>query len=784
MFERLAEAHLPMMTRVSWPSTPERLPMRRTLTLVGLAGLLLAPGGTAAGQGTVVRLGSGSYATAPPPGAKSPPAEIFRTENVQGKMPTSDWWTSLAWIAFSEPMYAHPLTFEAGRGGLRVYDPGNHITADKVGIHGTMPGGGVDVILGHSRQSEFPDARVDGFSDWFVTARFAVPGRSMCPTFGHGSPFVYARYEGGSPRLTFPETPQIWSGGRSSTTLGLTIRGKHYALFGPAGSAWDGIGTAVLINVSDKAYFSMAVLPDASPETLRLFERYAHSHVVDTRVEWFYEPRTSRVTTTFRFETHPEEGTERGTIFALYPHQWKHTDQPLLKQEFRSVRGTMKLGTGDSFRTTMASPGILPCLPDVGGADRRRMATLLEAEARAPEPPVRDSYWESKWLGRIAALVAIAEAYGLDREAVGFREAARHRLERWLDATEQGGRLRTRGLFAYNDRWGTLIGYPASYGSETDLNDHHFHYGYFLNAAAVVARHDPSWARRERWGAMVDLLIRDMASPDRDDPMFPFLRTFDPYAGHSWASGSARFRDGNNQESSSEAMNAWSGLILWGEATGDRAVRDLGVYLYTTEMTAIEEYWFDVRGENRPPEYTPSAVTMVWGGKGVNDTWFTRNPEAMHAINWLPIHGGSLYLGRYPAYVERNYAALVSENGGTSWDDLADLIWMYRALSDPADAMRQLESARGKAPTEAGNSPASTYHWVATLARLGRVDASVTADEPLTAVFRRGRTCTYCVYSPTDRPRTVRFSDGYRVDVRKKGFAIARREVEPGRGQL
>lgn len=755
--------------------------MPQMLVLAGLFVFLLMPGSTAAGQG-LVHVGSGSYADAAPPGAKSPPAEIFQTENVRGKMPTSDWWSSIAWMPFSEPMYGHPLAFQAERGGLRVSYPGNRITADRVGIHGTMPGGGDDVILGHSRQAGFPDARIDGFSDWFISARFAAPGRSMRLTFGHGSPFVYARYEGGHPRLTFPEPPSIWSGGPSSATLGLTIRGNHYALFGPSGSTWTGIGTAVLANVSDRPYFSMALLPDPSVETLRLFGRFAHAHVVDTRVDWEYDPRSSRVATTFRFATRAEEGTERGTIFALYPHQWRNTNRPLLTREFRSVRGTMKLAAGESFRTAMRFPGILPCLPDVGGADRRKMAGLLAAEAGAPEPPHRDTYWDGKWLGRTATLVPIAEAYGRDEEAARLREAVRRRLERWLVAAGPGGRPRTGGLFAYNDRWGTLIGYPASYGSDTELNDHHFHYGYFIRAAAEVARHDPSWGRRDRWGGMIDLLIRDIASPDRDDAMFPFLRTFDPYAGHSWASGSARFRDGNNQESSSEAMNAWTGLILWGEAVGDRAIRDLGVYLYTTEMAAIEEYWFDVRGENRPPAYTPSVVTMVWGGKGVNETWFTRNPEAVHAINWLPIHGGSLYLGRSPAYVERNYAALVSENRGTAWDEWADLVQMYRALSDPEDALRQLASSDGKAPTEAGNSPANTYHWIATLAKLGQVDASVTADEPLAAVFRRGRTRTYCIFTPTDRPRTVRFSDGHRVDVRSEGFAVTRREVEPGRG--
>ncbi len=751
------------------------MPHRSSILSLTLAGWLLSGGATAQGQG-IVRLGSGSYAIAPPPGAKSPPEVIYLTESVPGKMPTNDWWSSLAWMPFSERMYAHPLAFQAGPGGLRVFYPGDRIVANPVGIFGAMPDGGDDLILGHSEQAAFPDARVDGFSDWFVNARFATTGRSLRVSLGHGSPYVYARYEGGTARLTFSQPPRVWSGNVRGPVLGVTIRGTHYGLFGPAGSTWTGPGTNVLTNRTDKHYFSLAVLPDASEGTLRQFEEYAHSHVVDTRVEWTYEPKTSLVTTTFRFTTRADEGGRRGTIFALYPHQWRHTDHAFLAPVYRSVRGEMKLAAGESFRTTMRFPGILPCLPDVGGASRETMAGLLKAEIETPEATPKDSYWEGKWLGRTAALIPIAEAYGRDPDARRLLDRTRRRLERWFTAADPGGRAGTQGLFAYNDRWGTLIGYPAAYGTERDLNDHHFHFGYFLMAAAEVARHDPAWAARDRWGGMVDLLIRDIASPHRRDPQFPFLRNFDPYAGHSWASGRAQFADGNNEESSSEAMNAWSGLILWGEAVGDRAIRDLGVYLYASEMTAINAYWFDVRGENRPAAYTPSVVTMVWGGKGVNETWFSRNPEMVHGINWLPIHGGSLYLGQYPAYVEKNYAALVGENQGTTWDEWADLVWMYRALSDPADAMRQFEAGREHAPTEGGNSRANTYHWIASLAKLGHVDASVTADEPLAAVFRRGTTRTYCVYSMGERPRTVTFSDGHRVAVRGKGFAISRGE--------
>ena len=149
---------------------------------------------------------------------------------------------------------------------------------------------------------------------------------------------------------------------------------------------------------------------------------------------------------------------------------------------------------------------------------------------------------------------------------------------------------------------------------------------------------------------------------------------------------------------------------------------------------------------------------MIWGGKGANETWFSAAPEAVHGINFLPIHGGSLYLGHDPAYVRKNYAAMVRENQGDRWDQWADILWMFLALADPDEAMTQFEAAKDNYPAEGGNTKANTYHWLGNLRILGRVDPTVTADYPLYAVFRKGRRRTYAVYNPSPKPRTVRFS--------------------------
>jgi endoglucanase Acf2 len=731
----------------------------------------------AVGGADVRRVGRGSYATAPPLGGQTPPRTIYATENVRGKMPTNRWWSSLAWVKYSDAQYPHPLAVQAVARGLRIDYPGPNLTAGRDGILGSMPAeGSEDLLLGLSTTDEFQAARVDGFSDWFVRARLATLDARLTVSYGHGSPFVYAICEGGLPRLTFPEVPRIWSGDERSPVLGITVHGKPYALFGPSGSTWQGLGTTQWVNQNGgKPYFSLALLPAGDPKTLALFRRYAYAHVTDTRATPHYDPKTSTVTCEFAVTTPRYEGQATGTILALYPHQWRHTSATLLPGTYSSVRGTMKLIEGSSFTTTLTYPGVLPALPRVGG-DASTVAGFLDRELSIADREVRNTYDNGKRLGRYADEVPIAEQYGLSPAADSLRNRIRQGLEAWFTVADADGRAKESRLFCYDDRWGTLIGYPAGYGSDADLNDHHFHYGYFLRAAAEVARRDPAWAGDEQFGGMVKLLIRDIADPDREDPMFPYLRCFDPYAGHSWASGNARFGDGNNQESSSEAVNAWYGLILWGVATHDDALRDWGVWLYTTESTAAREYWLNVSPadfETLGNASVPPWLSMVWGGKGATGTWFSARYEPRHAINYMPVHGGSLYLGLDPDGARRNYEALVRETGGPHFRQWADLIWMYRALSDPDDAMQQYERDAGRTRIEGGNSRANLYHWLTTLKQVGLVDATVTAGTPLYAVFRKGGKRTYVAYNDSDEPLIVHFSDGAELKAPANGYAVA-----------
>ncbi|NNE28236.1 MAG: carbohydrate-binding protein, partial [Saprospiraceae bacterium] len=329
-------------------------------------------------------------------------------------------------------------------------------------------------------------------------------------------------------------------------------------------------------------------------------------------------------------------------------------------------------------------------------------------------------------------------------------------------------------LFYYNSDWTAMLGYPAGHGQDNNINDHHFHWGYFIHAAAFLEQFEPGWA--EGWGDMINLLVRDAATSDRNDALFPFLRNFSPYAGHCWANGFASFPQGNDQESTSESMQFNSSLIHWGMVTGDDAIRDLGIYLYTTEQSAVEEYWFDIEGRIFPDNQY-SVVSRVWGNSYDNGTFFTADIAASYGIELYPIHGGSMYLGHNIAYaenlwteIEQNTGILGNEVNPNLWHDI---MYQYLAFTDPQKAI-DLYNTNQDRELKFGVSDAQTYYWLHSMNAIGQIDASITADYPMAVVFQKSGNYTYVAHNYSNEQILVTFSDGYELVVPARSMATNR----------
>jgi endoglucanase Acf2 len=729
---------------------------------------LLAAAGKAGGKaaadqppGEVVQVGAGSYVTRG--GGRGQPV---RGPNFTGPAPTQQWFSNLVFKGGgSNPMFAFPLAFQPSGGGLQIANPGNNIGGGAGGINASFPKGGELTLT--SDAGNFSTVALDDYSDWFIQVAFLSDGKGMHVSYGHGSPFVYALFDSGGAVIN-ANGAKVWA--EEGSVLGITVGRSHYGLFGPTGSTWSMADGKMTNQVpAGKSYFALAALPDATPATLAFFKKYAYSHVTDTKVAWKLDGDTGTMKVTYNFTTKPYEGQETGTITALLPHQWRYfKDKPadLATPEYPSARGVLKIVAGPSFTTWTPIQGILPLLPPPAAADKSSVASFVKD---APGIGGGGTYGVGKSLGKVANLSGVAEAVGDSAVQQACISNLKRSLEGWLSA----GSGKSSNVFTYNPSWGILVGLPGGYGSDWPFNDHHFHYGYFIRAAAEVARIDPAWAAKDKWGGMVDILIRECASPDRNDKLFPFARCFDRYEGHGWASGDAGFAAGNNEESSSESMNCWYGIAMWGAATGDTAMRDWGLYLFTQEMTAIEEYWWDVTDENFPKAYNHECVGMVWGTGGGYGTWFSGDADCIFGINYLPYTPGSMYLVRYPDYIKRaSAAALSARKAGANFSGgWGDLHLMFMAGADPAKAADYL-AKNPNMGVEGGNSKAFLHHWISTLNSYGVNDKSVTADYPLYNVYNKGGKKTYAVYNMSDKPLTVKFTDGMKVEAKTKGFTV------------
>ena len=754
--------------------------------------LLLAAGLALSATAQPVKLGAGTYFLTPKAGDSAPPPAPGRTDAMlKQAAPTNQWYSALIFNPKPAALFAHPLTVKTTAAGFEMALPSKQVVPTErrdVEIHYPHR----DALLFSPLAFEAGPAKLAKTSDWAINISMAQGADQLLATVVHGSPFVYFQLSRGDVRLQLPSPADRLQAGVDPRVLALNLKGKTYAVFGPAGVRWEPVSATEWVGKlpAGKGYFSAAALPDAQAETLQLFSRHAYAFVSDTRVSWNYDPVTSLSTTNFQVTTQVMEGPDNGPLIGLLPHQWFNNAsvEGKLGPAFDTVRGKVKLLAASQFKTEYRYTGFVPHWPALkDGAAASQVTELLKADMRKRREliPGRENkdnwrtsaYWQGKGLLRATQLMSVAEQQG-DLEARDQLLAlVKERMEWWFSG--QGA----KSYFQYDKGLGTVSGFPDEFFTVAQINDHHFHYGYWIRAAAEIALRDPAWAAKDRWGGMVDLLIADIATTQRGSAEFPFLRNFDPFEGHSWANGLGGVGEygelGNNQESSSEAINAWAGLILWGEATGNRELRDLGIYLYTTEIEAINHYWFDVHGQVFAPEYKHAEVSMLFGGKYAHNTWWTDEPRQIKGINLLPIGTFATHLGRDPKFVQRNVGTLKADTEtwlarGKSYTEVPKDIWQdifakYLALADPTAALAQWNRW---GDVELGETRSHTLHWMLSLQQMGTPDFSITADTPLHAVFRRADGAkTYLAYNAGTVAISVRFSDGKQLSVAPRSLA-------------
>ena len=388
------------------------------------------------------------------------------------------------------------------------------------------------------------------------------------------------------------------------------------------------------------------------------YYKHGYAFVTNTHVGYTFDQANNKVVTTYTATTKTmRKGFSNETMHCLFPHQWKYSsdaDNP--DATYYSIRGDMKSIWANEYKTTQQFSGLLPTFtkPDSSMFNTTEMVEYLNqvVASKINTAPVADAYWEGKNVHPLAISALMADQLGETEIREKLLKKLKSIMIDWFTYDGEDDDC----YLIYNKDWGTLYYPESSFGANAAICDHHFTYGYFMFGAAVLATYDKQFYNDYK--DMIELLVRDYADPkepEDDGDMFCKFRAFDQYSGHSWAGGYADSDSGNNQESASEALFSWVGMYLWGEVSQNSTYIDAGAYGFTTEMEAIEQYWFDYdetnwlgdhpdRVADQAYDYPFQGTGQIYGASMGYGTYFGGQPVYVYGIQWLPI---SEYLTNY-----------------------------------------------------------------------------------------------------------------------------------------
>ena len=672
---------------------------------------------------------------------------------------------------------------------------------------------------------------VTNWGDWNVD--FSLPdelGHQLDVTMARGVPFTWTTWTGMNPKIKLGATTTFYdtnnqvitpsNGAFTAAAVAFSIQGHTYGLFLPDNTSCivSGSGTATYLEPQLSGannYMVVGYLP--STANLSEFAAVAYARPTKTQISWTLDKPAGLVRTTWNVTTTAMKGTNLNTIQGWLPHHYRTTTNNLSfsPYTYQTARGLMKCTTGNSFQIAFPFKGIAPVLPapvstgTTNDFQPSRMVGYLNSFN--PGTMIGDTYWGGKSLALCAQNMAWAQQMGDTADFTRIRDALRTSFNNWLTYTPG----ESQGLFCYYPDWHALIGWSASYGSQA-FNDLHFHYGYFATAAATLGMYDQQFL--SNYGPMLKAIVKCYANWDRTDNSEPFLRTFDVWEGHSNAGGTAG-GNGENQESSSEAMQSWGGLYLLGGMLNDDAMVAAGAMGFSMESCAVNEYWQDIYQTNFPSSYNRAGNGILTANAFAYGTYFSGDPAWVYGIQYCPSNHWLNYMTRYNrTTVAAKYQAMWDERtnwctnrpvwsstsaytagtwlqynlhiysanadvpaGGLSPDldkvnwglqadcttgtivdlggGLAHVILVYQGLFDPEGAVSLFDNLYSSNDPIATNDTdaGSTYYNIHSARQLGDQDYSYTTSIPTSAVYYNSATGvrTYVVYNPQSTTQSV-----------------------------
>ncbi|HEY8663674.1 MAG TPA: glycosyl hydrolase [Propionibacteriaceae bacterium] len=573
--------------------------------------------------------------------------------------PTNHWFTGLVFGDQAQPVFPMPLGFALTKSGFEFWLPKVVVNAKTIGAEqGPRLALSVDGVTG-------------GVVSAYDAASVVVQLRDAS-----GAGVADVRLVQGSPTISV----------KAIKDVKLTGSGAFTAV----GSAWQATLGATVFGLTGDVKVSGSDVTLASGQTgvffvppttgMTVADLASKARAV-TGTDVTYEIGTNDVTTTIRYAAGGP-----AMVVSMPHHEGSLVSKGQSLGSYDSVYGKLELYATETlvWRAKRWDIRTALDLSKLSSDQKAKLATQVAADVASSKPYPEDSYFGGKGLYRDAMLMEIAKAVGANDAAKTVKDRLTTALQRWTEP--KGADARATECFVYDATYHGMIGLKASFGSD-EYNDHHFHYGYFLYAAGVLCADDSALAAR--LAPVMDLLAADIASPT-DTGFFPQWRPFDAYASHSWASGTSPFADGNNQESSSEAVNAWAGLALWARARGDKAMEQQATWMHSLEAQTALAYWL-APDMSAFPGFQHHIVGIGFGAKRDYATWFSPDPTAILTIQVLPASPSAGYLAASPDRVSAAVAEAVGS--GDYRKTYGDYCLLYSALASKDAAAKALDTA-------------------------------------------------------------------------------------------
>ncbi|KAM4062986.1 glycosyl hydrolase family protein [Hirsutella rhossiliensis] len=379
----------------------------------------------------------------------------------------------------------------------------------------------------------------------------------------------------------------------------------------------------------------------------------------------------------FKFQ---KDGHQAGHLYMYALPHHVHSFDDETKQRMQQVqlqtttKGLARLVRGTEW--TMVEPnlpvsmGFSPWHPERGSMDGlSEMAknTIRAAAAKEisqnmiAQSNLDSMYFSGKALAKFATILYVVN------NMVGDKALAQTGLGLLKAAFDIFAANKQRFPLVYETAWGGAVS-SASYVTgdagvdfgNTYYNDHHFHYGYHILAAATIGHLDPDWARAN--ADYVNTLVRDVANPNSKDAFFPMWRSFDWYHGHSWAHGLYAAADGKNQESSSEDMMHAYALKMWGKVIGNANLEARGNLQLAMIARSLQVYYlYEKNNEVQPKQFIGNKVAgILFENKVDHTTFFDPSIEAIQGIHMIPILPPTPFV-RVPNFVAEEWEAFFSQ---------------------------------------------------------------------------------------------------------------------------